>query len=75
MMRKFRSEVEERSYNTQAIKLLDFCAKAEVSRKVGERFLAKRAQEFNGIKEVDENGDVVFLFGKAKGKFLAENLK
>lgn len=37
-------------------------------------YLNSKARQLNGIWEVDELGDVVYLFGDAKRKFLQEHL-
>ena len=37
-------------------------------------YLNSKARQLNGIREVDDLGDVVYLFGEAKRKFLQEHL-
>lgn len=37
-------------------------------------YLNSKARQLNGMREVDDLGDVVYLFGEAKRKFLQEHL-
>jgi hypothetical protein len=52
------------------ISLVDFTLRCRVHVSVARWFLAGKAQQLNGIRDVDESGDTVFLFGKAKQKYL-----
>jgi len=52
-----------------------FAIRAGVHVAIANWYLARKARQFNGLREVDDLGDVVFLFGEAKRKFLQEHLQ
>jgi hypothetical protein len=54
------------------VALVDFTLRCGVHVAVARWFLAAKARQLNAIQEVDEGGDVVFLFREAKRKYLAQ---
>jgi hypothetical protein len=54
------------------VALVDFTLRCGVHVVVARWFLLAKAQQLNAIQEVDEEGDVVFLFREAKRKYLAQ---
>ena len=76
MLRTFKHEITSYRASKELppgqIRLLEFCLEAEVSAKIGKRFLEKKVEEFSGVVDVDQFGDIVYFFGDAKGKFLEE---
>jgi len=57
------------------VRLDVFAIRAGVHVAVANWYLERKAHQFNGLREVDDFGDVVFLFGDAKRKFLQEHLQ
>ncbi|UJB72957.1 hypothetical protein HRE53_30710 (plasmid) [Acaryochloris sp. 'Moss Beach'] len=78
MQRAFKAGIQRSSYRTSddsspgRFILLEFCVEAEVSAKVGKRFLHKKVEEFSGVVDVSPFGDEIFLFGEAKTRYLEE---
>lgn len=78
MQRAFKAGIQRSSYRTSddsspgRFSLLEFCVEAEVSAKVGKRFLHQKVEEFAGVVDVSQLGDEIFLFGDAKAKYLEE---
>ncbi|MBV9386245.1 MAG: hypothetical protein JOZ78_07445 [Chroococcidiopsidaceae cyanobacterium CP_BM_ER_R8_30] len=49
-----------------------FAIRCGVHSSVANWYLTRKARQLNGIHQIDEWGDVVFLFGEAKRKFLLD---
>lgn len=79
MQRAFKAGVQRSSYRSSndsipgRFSLLEFCIEAEVSAKIGKRFLYKKVEEFSGVVDVSQFGDEIFLFGEAKTQYLEES--
>jgi hypothetical protein len=56
------------------VRLDEFAIRCSVHVAVARWYLNSKARQLNGVREVDELGDVVYLFGDAKRKFLQEQL-
>ncbi|AFZ33627.1 hypothetical protein Glo7428_5252 (plasmid) [Gloeocapsa sp. PCC 7428] len=56
------------------VRLDEFAIRCSVHVAVARWYLNSKARQLNGVREVDELGDVVYLFGDAKRKFLQEHL-
>ncbi len=56
------------------VRLDEFAIRCSVHVAVARWYLNSKARQLNGLREVDELGDVVYLFGDAKRKFLQEQL-
>ncbi|MBV8886954.1 MAG: hypothetical protein JO235_23580 [Chroococcidiopsidaceae cyanobacterium CP_BM_RX_35] len=54
------------------IRLDLFAIRCGVHSTVANWYLGRKARQFNGIRQIDEWGDIVFLFGEAKRKFLLD---
>ena len=72
--RAFKYEINRTRYRDDPTPgrfcLLDFCLKAEVDAKTAKRFLQKQVDDFWGIVDVNEHGDLISYFTDAKTKFL-----
>ena len=56
------------------IRLDNFTISCSIHIVVAKWYLDSKARQLNALKEVDEFGDRIYLFGEAKRKFLKENL-
>lgn len=56
------------------VRLDEFAIRCSIHVAVARWYLNSKARQLNGVREVDELGDVVYLFGDAKRKFLQEQL-
>lgn len=56
------------------VRLDEFAIRCSVHVRVARWYLNSKARQLNGVREVDELGDVIYLFGDAKRKFLQEQL-
>lgn len=56
------------------VRLDKFVIRCSVHVAVAKWYLNSKARQLNGLREVDDFGDVVYLFGEAKRKFLQEHL-
>lgn len=54
------------------VRLDIFAIRCGVHSTIANWYLARKARQLNGIRQMDEWGDVVFLFGEAKRKFLLD---
>ncbi len=52
------------------VRLDIFAIRVGVHASIANWYLTRKARQFNALREIDEFGDVVFLFGEAKRKFL-----
>jgi hypothetical protein len=57
------------------VRLDKFAIRCSVHVAVARWYLNSKARQLNGLREVDELGDAVYLFGEAKRKFLQEQLE
>ncbi len=62
------------SNDSGKVRLDVFAIRTGVHASIANWYLARKARQFNALREIDEFGDVVFLFGEAKRKFLQEHL-
>lgn len=60
--------------NWEQVRLDEFAIRCGVHAAVARWYLTSKARQLNGLQEVDELGDMVYLFGEAKRKFLQEHL-
>jgi hypothetical protein len=58
----------------EKVRLDEFAIRCSVHVAFARWYLNSKAQQLNGLREVDELRDVVYLFGEAKRKFLHEHL-
>lgn len=56
------------------VRLDAFAIRCGIHVAVAKWYLNSKARQLNGLREVDDLGDVVYLFGEAKRKFLQEHL-
>lgn len=67
-------ELKYHTRSDQEIRLDKFAISCGIHVAFAKWYLNSKARQFNGMREVDELGDVVYLFGDAKRKYLQEHL-
>lgn len=60
--------------NWGEIRLDKFAVRCGIHASIARWYLDSKVRQLNGLKETDELGDVTYLFGEAKRKFLQEHL-